>query len=547
MSVRLPEIPDILQELPPRLRPKAEAVLNGNDILLAWFEPDLDDQLSFSQGLLLLTPTRLISVSDVDQGVGGTDGSDRRMVNREWYLTPEMALRIKEKGGASALELVNEHGLLAQWRNTQARGKAAHHFVDRWKQLRSGNQPADGDTTESSETLCPSCGLPIKGEQGICENCASLSGTKPAASLLRLLTFARKRAGIGLLGLFLTVASTAASMIPPYLTKPMLDRVLVPYQNGQPAEFYLVPWLLGGFAAASVLSWLLGWARTYVVAWVSERIASDLRNQTYAHLQRMSLEFFGGKRTGDLISRVSSDSDRIQYFLSVNLLDFAGDVLMIVMIAAVLLTLDLRLALATLAPLPLIAYLVHQVRGRLLGGFQLGSRTWADMTSVLADAIPGIRVVKAFAQERREVERFRRANDRVLAANDRVNWLWSFFGPVIALLTDGGLLVVWIVAVWQVYRNNLTIGTLNLFLAYIGRFYMRLDSMSRMLSATQRAAAFAAARSSASWIARRPWPSPFIPYIRAGYAAASNSAMLPSAMARAPSSKASTSRSSRAR
>src|SRR5208337_1318252 len=114
------------------------------------------------------------------------------------------------------------------------------------------------------------------------------------------------------------------------------------------------------------------------------------------------------------------------------------------------------------------AYLVHQVRSRLRNGFQLGSRAWADMTSVLADTIPGIRVVKAFAQERREVDRFRRANERVLHTNDRVNRLWSFFGPVIALLTDAGLLIVWIVAVWQVYRNNLTIGTLNLFLAYIG-------------------------------------------------------------------------------
>ena len=167
---------------------------------------------------------------------------------------------------------------------------------------------------------------------------------------------------------------------------------------------------------------------------MSERIASDLRNQTYAHLQRMSLEFFGGKRTGDLISRVSTDSDRIHYFLSVHLLDFANDVLMILMTAVILLSIDLRLALATLVPLPLIAYLVHQVRSRLRGGFQLGSRAWADMTSVLADAIPGIRVVKAFAQERREIDRFRRANDRVLHANDRVNRLWSFFGPVISLL-----------------------------------------------------------------------------------------------------------------
>ena len=76
------------------------------------------------------------------------------------------------------------------------------------------------------------------------------------------------------------------------------------------------------------------------MAWVSERIAADLRNRTYAHLQRLSLEFFGGKRTGDLISRVSSDTDRICYFLSVYLLDFATDVLMIVMTAAILLSID---------------------------------------------------------------------------------------------------------------------------------------------------------------------------------------------------------------
>ncbi len=465
-------------------------MLEANEVLLAWFEPDLDCQLNFSQGLILLTDTRLISLPESIRLFDNIPRVDGNTFHKAWYLSPDITLQAKEMGGASSLELVNSQGLVARWRHTPAKGKAAHHFVDRWKLLRSG-LPVESEATESTESLCPSCGLPVKGEQGFCENCASLPGSKPAASLLRLLTFARKRGWVAVLGLFLTVASTSASMVPPYLTKPMLDDVLVPYQEHQDAKVYLIPWLLGGLAAASILSWILSWARTYVIAWVSERIAADLRNQTYAHLQRMSLEFFGGKRTGDLISRVSSDSDRICYFLSVHLLDFVNDVLMILMTAVILLCIDLRLALATLVPLPLIVYLVHQVRSRLRGGFQLGSRAWADMTSVLADAIPGIRVVKAFAQERREVDRFRRANDRVLHANDRVNRLWSFFGPVITLLTDGGLLVVWIVGVWQVFNNNLTVGTLTLFLAYISRFYMRLDSMSRMLSATQRAAAAA--------------------------------------------------------
>ena len=109
--------------------------------------------------------------------------------------------------------------------------------------------------------------------------------------------------------------------------------------------------------------------------------------------------------------------------------------------------------MATLLPLPVIAYLVHRVRNRLRRGFALGTRAWGEMTSVLADTIPGIRVVKAFAQEKREIERFRAANDRVLRANDRVNAIWTFFEPFVGLLTSLGLLVVWAVGAWQIIRH----------------------------------------------------------------------------------------------
>ena len=105
---------------------------------------------------------------------------------------------------------------------------------------------------------------------------------KPGRSLLRLLSFARKRAGMALLGIVLTIAATAASMVPPYLTRPMLDKVLIPYQKGKAGQFLPDSLVAGRAGRGSVLTWLLSWARTYVVAWVSERIAvrsaqSDLR------------------------------------------------------------------------------------------------------------------------------------------------------------------------------------------------------------------------------------------------------------------------------
>ena len=133
---------------------------------------------------------------------------------------------------------------------------------------------------------------------------------------------------------------------------------------------------------------------------------------------------------------------------------------MIVLTAVMLLALDPILALATLLPFPLIAWLVHQVRNRLRHGLQRGGRAWSEMTSVLADTIPGIRVVKAFAQEHREVERFRTSNDHVLHANDRVNDTWSFFGPMVNLLTQFGLLIVWAFGAWRVYQGSINAGIL---------------------------------------------------------------------------------------
>ncbi|HNH24243.1 MAG TPA: ABC transporter ATP-binding protein, partial [Accumulibacter sp.] len=275
----------------------------------------------------------------------------------------------------------------------------------------------------------------------------------------------------------------------PYLTMPLMDKVLIPYQNGQPIDPQLVAFYLAGLLGASLVAWILGWARTYILALVSERIGADLRTTTYEHLLKLSQEYFGGKRTGDLMARIGSETDRINLFISLHLLDFATDVLMILMTTVILISIDPWLAMVTLLPLPIIAWLIHIVREKLRTGFERVDRVWAEVTNVLADTIPGIRVVKAFAQEAREAIRFRATNTRNLEVNDRVNKVWSLFSPTVTLLTEIGLLIVWAFGIWQIAQDRITVGVLTAFLAYISRFYLRLDSMSRIVSVTQKAAA----------------------------------------------------------
>ena len=450
--------------------------LAPGESVLAWLELDLDARLQFAQGAVALTDRRLMA---------NTPGETTWQF---WPYRPELKLRQFDHAGVATLELIEADSQLANWRYTLGQNLAALRLLkefDRQQAAQASGQAAPAE----EETLCPTCKAPLEPDQEECPVCSREIHEAPSTwTLFRLWRFARPYQNQLLAGFLLTLASTAATLVPPYLTMPLMDQVLIPYQNGKPIDIGLVMLLLGGLLGAALLAWALGWLRTYILALVSERIGADLRTATYEHLLQLSLEYFGGKRTGDLMARIGSETDRINVFLSLHLLDFATDVLMIGMTSVILFSINPWLALVTLLPLPVIAWMIHIVRDRLRTGFEKIDRVWSEVTNVLADPIPGIRVVKAFAQEKREAQRFRDANRHNLAVNDKLNKTWSLFSPTVTLMTEIGLLVVWAFGIWQVAHDQITVGPLTAFLAYISRFYTRLDSMSRIVSVTQKAA-----------------------------------------------------------
>ena len=450
--------------------------LHGAEDTLAVLPLDLDENGRFVDGELVLTTDRLL----------------QRQPGGVWHSTvlhDEMVLRHVDHAGVGRLELWHAGHRLGVWQFTLALQMPALRLLKRFEQRQTAK--AQGRAADDVDQVhCPSCRAPLPADSEECEVCKRAVHSPPSTwVLLRLWRFARPyQVQLGL-GFLLTLASTAATLVPPYLTIPLMDDVLIPFQSGQALDSSLVLWLLFGLLGSALLGWALGWARTWVLALVSERIAADLRTTAFEHLLGLSLDYFGAKRTGDLMARIGSETDRISVFLSLHALDFITDLLMLLMTSIILFSINPWLALVTLLPLPFIAWMIHLVRDRLRTGFEKIDRVWGDVTNVLADTIPGIRVVKAFAAERREAERFRRANQVNLAVNDRLNKVWSLFTPTVALLTDLGLLVVWGFGIWQVSQGEITVGILSAFLAYIGRFYGRLDSMSRIVSVTQKAAA----------------------------------------------------------
>jgi len=456
-----------------RLRPE----LDSGENALAVLEVDLDLNGQFIHSLVAVTEKQLFA------------WDTHKNLWEKWALSADLELRVFDYAGIGTLELRNKKKRLAYWRFTLGHHNACMRLVERFHTeqqfLLTQIRPED-----DNDLLCPTCRSPLNSEEGECPICSRELALPPSTwTLFRLWRFAQPYWQQLLTGFLLMLGATAATLVSPYLYMPLMDEVLIPFQAGQHIEPEKVGLYLGGLMAAALVSWGLGWAKTYILALVSERISADLRTSTYEHLLHLSLEYFGSKRTGDLISRIGSESDRISVFLSLHALDFITDVLMIVMTAIILFSINPALALVTLLPLPFIAWMIHQVRDRLRTGFEKIDRVWGEVTNVLSDTIPGIRVVKAFAQEQREAQRFREANQHNLLINDRLNKTWSLFSPTVSLMTEGGLLVVWAFGIYQVSVSAITVGTLTAFLAYIGRFYGRLDSMSRIVSVTQKAAA----------------------------------------------------------
>ena len=433
--------------------------LAADEGILCVFRPDLNAELRFADGLVVVT-SRRVWFSD-ENGARG-------------QLLRDRPIEVERREHAGVCELFLRRGdSLVRFHYTLARARSAVELAE------ALGRPADAPRPPESADAD--------------EDAPVVAGAR--SPLLRLFAFARPRLGVVLLGFGLTLATTGVGLIPNYLTMPIVDEVLVPWQaqaapGFEAAQRTLVLYL-GALGLAALVAWLLAWARGAVLAWVSEVISADLRNRAFSHLTRLSIQYFGGKRTGDLISRISSETDRLCSFLSDTLVDFVTDVLMIVGTAVLLFTLDPLLATAALVSFPPIAWFMMRMRGTLTHGFLRGGRVWAQMTNILADTIPGIRVVKAFSQEEREIKRFEQANQRIVEVNNRTNRLWTSFWPLVALLNQLGLLVVWAVGAYQVLHHRITVGALTAFLAYIAGLYGRVESMSRMLTLTQRAGAAA--------------------------------------------------------
>ena len=251
-------------DIPADWRSEAQTQLRPLENVQAVLEVDLDTKLRFVRGLVLATDQRLFS------RVPGAAAW------RSWDYRAGLEIIHHDHAGVGHLELVDGQDLLASWRFTLAQNLPAIRLVEQFRRYQASS--ASGLPVVQLEShYCPVCKAPLEPEQSECLICTQVIHTPPSTwTLFRLWRFAKPYQGQLFLGFALTLLGTAASLVPPYLTMPLMDDVLIPLEQGQKVDPMLVAIYLTGLFGAALLAWGLTWAKTYVLALVSERIGSDL-------------------------------------------------------------------------------------------------------------------------------------------------------------------------------------------------------------------------------------------------------------------------------
>ncbi|MGI9303918.1 MAG: ABC transporter ATP-binding protein [Gammaproteobacteria bacterium] len=465
--------------LPVQLRAAIEARLNEDPVQL-YAMADLDAAMKLSQIWVALGPRHVVTAQAVsDAGTPVITSIDRDRIKA-----------ITERPGLSCtvLTLLGDAGepALAVLRYTHRQRRAMENIKFIIEQQLAGY---DVDPHEADAAYAASVAQAIKDAQ------AAVAGHHLAV-LWRLLAYLRPyRLQLGL-GMMAAAVMTALSLAPPFLTRYLIDDVVQPFAGGVLAmeEAMTLGWIvIGGLALTYLARDACHWLRLRLMSTVGEFIARDLRRELYEHLQTLSLSFYSRKQTGSIISRVSHDTDRLWDFVAFGIVEVSLSILMLVGLSAVLLALDWRLGLVMVLPVPLLifSFMVHSRTLKRL--FLRAWRKWSGLTEVISDTVPGMRVVKAFNQEQREVNRFNERNDNALVEFNSLHTVWTRFWPAVILGLHAMAIGVWAFALPRLLGGpeaagtQLSFGTFVAFLLYMGMFMNPIEAIGMMTRMMNRA------------------------------------------------------------
>ncbi len=436
---------------------------------------DLDSRGRFTEGCLVLTDTELGYLARQNGTWAAT-----------WHPLSGFTDAVLVEGlRLSILRLISGGSVIAEYRFSLKHvreGARLHRRLERQIKGKPEEPFSEEQKPDEKKTRCEKCGMVIPPWSEVCPSCLSRRKV-----LVRLLGYVKPYKWRALTGFVLALLVTLAGLVRPFLTRPMIDEGLG-VAPGHSADYSVLIRYVLFMAGLTVFSAVAGAIRERLMATLGSRMSRDIRDKTYAHLHTLSLSFFSKKPTGSLVARVTSDSDRIWDFVAFTIIEITISFMTIIGVGVALFMLDWRLACVVLLPVPVMFFLTTVFHRKLHGGFDRLFHRWSVLTSVVSDALPGVRVIKAFSQETREVGRFARKNNEFYEGEVEMITLWTFFGPVMQFCSQIGNLLVWIVGGYWVVKGRMTAGTLMAYVGYMWMFYEPIHMIAHMDRMFNRAA-----------------------------------------------------------
>jgi len=275
------------------------------------------------------------------------------------------------------------------------------------------------------------------------------------------------------------VIGTAASLAPPPLAKLAIDQGIVPH------DLHKLTLVVIAFLISALVYWGATYVQTYLVGWVGQRVLQDLRLQLFAHLQTLSVGFYSRRQAGVLVSRLSNDVEALDQLVSDGVVTLFGSSLTLVGTAAILFTLDARLALLTYIVFPVLGAASLAFRIISADAYRATREKVAQITAYLQETLSGIRVVRSFAQEQRHVDRFAELNEENRWANMKTVNLNAAYFPGVEFLSALATAGILLYGGLQAIDGDITVGVLVAFLAALNNFFDPIQSLSQLYTTYQ--------------------------------------------------------------
>ena len=296
------------------------------------------------------------------------------------------------------------------------------------------------------------------------------------ARLARLVYPYRFRAALSIVAM---IVVTVTGLAVPYLVKIAIDSGLLK------KDLHVVDLVIVAFLAVNLLSLGASYVQTYLVSWVGERVILDLRRNVFAHIQKLSLDFFSRQRTGWIVSRMTNDIDALDQLVTDGVTSLVTNGLTIIGAAVLLFVLDWRLALATLSIMPILLVGTLRFRTRSARSYALVRNRIGDVSAHLQESISGMRVLKAFRAEARDTTTQVTVNAAYRDANMQTVVQSGLYFPFVELMSAVGIVVVLWYGGTLVTGGAFQVGVLVAFIGYLSSFFDPIQQLSQLYNTFQ--------------------------------------------------------------